>query len=144
MPEPSEPRGRITIERQDDALALRGAIDETAGLSELIDRASGGRPVLDPGGITFINHLGVRDRIRMQAAAQRAGVALERGAARVTSFFASYACDACGREDSLWIDGVADARGLARLHAPAMSCVECGTWIELDDFPARYFSFLSV
>ncbi|HET7502242.1 MAG TPA: hypothetical protein VFK02_14590, partial [Kofleriaceae bacterium] len=125
-------------------------------------RAQGRRLVLDLGGITFINSLGVRDWIRMQTAAQRAGIAVElrrvceplvhqlnmiiatRGAARVTSFFAPYACDTCGREDSLLIDAVAHARGLAQLQPPGMNCAECGARMEFNDFPERYFSFLSV
>jgi anti-anti-sigma regulatory factor len=157
-----ETRGRITLDRQGDVLAIQGAIDESARLSELLERAEGHRLVLDLGGVTFINSLGVRDWIRMQAAAQRAGITVElrrvaeplvhqlnmiiatRGASRVTSFFAPYACDACGREDSLLIDAVANARGLTQLEPPAMTCTECGAQMEFNDFPERYFSFLSV
>jgi anti-anti-sigma regulatory factor len=157
-----ERRGRIAIERQGDVLAITGAIDEAAGLSELLQHAHAGRLVLDLAGVTFINSLGVRDWIRMQAAAQRAGVAIElrrvaeplvhqlnmiiatRGAARVSSFFAPYACDACGREDSLLIDAVAHARSLAQLTAPPLPCADCGEAMAFNDFPERYFSFLSV
>jgi len=157
-----ETRGRISIEPQGGVLVLKGAIDESAGLIGLLERARDHRLVLDLGGITFINSLGVRDWIRMQAAAQRGGIAVElrrvaeplvhqlnmiiatRGAARVTSFFAPYACDGCGREDALLIDAVANARGLAQLEPPAMTCVECGAQMAFNDFPERYFSFLSV
>jgi anti-anti-sigma regulatory factor len=157
-----ETRGRISIDSLGDALAIRGAIDETAGLPDLVDRAQDGRLALDLAGVTFINSLGVRDWIRMQAAAQRAGVALElrrvaeplvhqlnliiatRGAARVTSFFAPYACDGCGREDSLLVDAVAHAGPLSRLEPPSMPCPECGATMAFNDFPERYFSFLSV
>jgi len=156
-----ETRGRMTIDAQGDALLLAGAIDESAALDELIGRAASGRLVLDLGGITFINSLGVRDWIRMQAAAQKANVAVElrrvaeplvhqlnmiiatRGNARVTSFYAPYACDACGREESLLIDAVANAGGLARLEPPPMTCPECGAQMAFNDFPERYFSFLS-
>lgn len=156
-----ETRGRMTIEAQGDALVLAGAIDESAALHELIGRAAAGRLVLDLGGITFINSLGVRDWIRMQAAAQKANLAVElrrvaeplvhqlnmiiatRGNARVTSFFAPYACDACGREESLLIDAVASAGGLAKLEPPPMTCPECGAQMAFNDFPERYFSFLS-
>jgi len=118
--------------------------------------------LLDLGGVAFINSLGVRDWIRLQAAAQRAGIAVElrrvpeplihqlnviistRGRARVVSFFAPYACDACGREDSLLIDAVAHARALARQEPPAMPCADCGGEMAFNDFPERYFSFLSV
>jgi anti-anti-sigma regulatory factor len=157
-----ETRGRITIEPQGGVVALGGAIDESAGLLDLLTRAEHGRLTLDLGAITFINSLGVRDWIRMQAAAQRAGIAVElrrvaeplvhqlnmiiatRGAARVVSFFAPYACDRCGREDSVLIDAIANAPGLARLEPPAVTCVECGARMEFNDFPERYFSFLSV
>jgi hypothetical protein len=67
-----------------------------------------------------------------------------RGASRVTSFFAPYACDACGREDSLLIDAIVYAQGLHRLEPPEVACTECGVLMEFNDFPERYFSFLSV
>jgi len=155
-----ETRGRMTIEAQGDALMIAGAIDEAAALHELVGRAAGGRLVLDLAGVTFINSLGVRDWIRMQAAAQKAGIAVElrrvaeplvhqlnmiiatRGNATVTSFSAPYACDNCGREESLLIDAFANAAGLARMEAPPMPCPECGSAMAFNDFPERYFSFL--
>jgi anti-anti-sigma regulatory factor len=161
MTQGTETRGRMTVTPQGDALVLAGAIDETAGLDQLLQRARG-RLVLDLAAITFINSLGVRDWIRMQAAAQKAGLAVElrrvseplvhqlnmiiatRGNAAVTSFFAPYACDACGREDSLLVDAVAHAARLSRLDPPPMSCPECASPMAFNDFPERYFSFLSV
>jgi anti-anti-sigma regulatory factor len=156
-----ETRGRMTIDPQGDALVIGGAIDEAAALHEMVARANAGRLVLDLGAVTFINSLGVRDWIRMQAAAQKAGLAVElrrvaeplvhqlnmiiatRGNAAVTSFFAPYACDACGREESLLIDAVTYATGLANLEPPPMTCPECGMAMAFNDFPERYFSFLS-
>lgn len=156
-----ETRGRMTIVVQDDALVLGGAIDESSALHELVARARHGRLVLDLAGVTFINSLGVRDWIRMQSAAQQAGLAVElrrvseplvhqlnmiiatRGAATVTSFFAPYACDACGREESVLLDAVASGPTLARLEAPALRCPECGAQMAFNDFPERYFSFLA-
>jgi anti-anti-sigma regulatory factor len=158
----SETRGRITIDRQGEVLVLAGALDEGAQLPALVERAQHQRLVLDLSGITFINSLGVRDWIRMQTEAQRAGVTIElrrvaeplvhqlnmiiatRGASRVTSFFAPYACDACAREESLLIDAIAHAAGLGRLEPPAMTCQDCQGAMEFNDFPERYFSFLSV
>jgi eukaryotic-like serine/threonine-protein kinase len=155
-----ETRGRITITEQGDAIALSGAIDESAALHELPTRARDGRLVLDLAAVTFINSLGVRDWIRMQTAAQQGNLAVElrrvaeplvhqlnmiiatRGTARVTSFFAPYACDACGREDSLLIDAVAHADRLGKLDPPPMACPECGNQMAFNDFPERYFSFL--
>ena len=142
-------------------VVLSGAIDENAGLHELLDMAQGNRLILDLGGITFINSLGVRDWIRLQASATQRGIQVEmrrvaevivhqlnmiiatRGTARVTSFFAPYACDACGREESLLIDAVANGASLMALQAPAMNCPECGAQMAFNDFPERYFSFLT-
>jgi eukaryotic-like serine/threonine-protein kinase len=156
-----ETRGRMTITETGDALALAGSIDETAALHELLSRARGGRLVLDLAAITFINSLGVRDWIRMQAAAQKGNLAVElrrvaeplvhqlnmiiatRGSSVVSSFFAPYACDACGREESLLIDAIANADRLIRLDPPPMTCPECSAQMAFNDFPERYFSFLS-
>lgn len=158
----TETRGRITLTLDGDVLAVAGSIDETARLEELPARARGGRLVLDLGGVTFINSLGVRDWIRMQAAAKQAGVTIElrrvaepvvhqlnmiiaaRGASEVTSFFAPYACDACGREESLLVDVAVHQGRLTRLEAPPMPCPECSAQMAFNDFPERYFSFLSV
>jgi anti-anti-sigma regulatory factor len=152
--DPQGPRGEV--------LAISGSIDETSGLPELVERARDRRLVLDLGGVAFINSLGIRDWIRLLTAAQRAGIAVElrrisepmvqqlnmiiaaRGAARVASFFAPYACDACGHEDTVLVDAIAHARALAALAAPAMDCPACGAGMAFNDFPERYFSFLSV
>ena len=160
----SQTRGRLQVDAGaagSDEIRLSGAIDETATLPELLGHARGGRLVLDLAGVTFINSLGVRDWIRMQQAAQQQGIQLElrrvsepivhqlnmiiatRGNARVTSFYAPYACDACGREDSLLVDTVAHAERLARLDPPPQVCSECGAPMAFNDFPERYFSFLA-
>lgn len=158
----SDTPSRMTVTEQGDAHFLAGSIDESANLLELLGRARTGRLVLDLAGVTFINSLGVRDWIRMQASAIQQGLAVElrrvaeplvhqlnmiiatRGNARVVSFFAPYACDACGKEDSLLVDAVANAERLARLEPPPMVCPECGAQMAFNDFPERYFSFLSV
>jgi anti-anti-sigma regulatory factor len=161
---PTQPPGRLTVTEvtgADNALVLAGAIDETAHLSGFLARARGGRLALDLAGVTFINSLGVRDWIRLVAAAQAAGLAVElrrvseplihqlnmiiaaRGDAQVTSFYAPYACDSCGREESLLIDAVAHRERLLRLEPPPMACPECAAPMAFNDFPERYFSFLS-
>jgi anti-anti-sigma regulatory factor len=152
---------RLQVQPGQGQLVLSGAIDETAGLMDLLGRAENGSLALDLAGVTFINSLGVRDWIRMQAQATQRGVKIElrrvaevlihqlnmiiatRGTARVTSFFAPYACDRCGREESLVVDAVANADKLAQLQAPPMTCPECGGAMAFNDFPERYFSFLS-
>jgi anti-anti-sigma regulatory factor len=151
----------MQVQPAGDHLALSGAIDEHAGLDQLLGRAQSGRLALDLAGITFINSLGVRDWIRLQAAATKQGIQLElrrvaeviihqlnmiiatRGTSHVTSFFAPYACDACGREESLLVDAVAHGAALAQMQPPAMTCPECAAQMAFNDFPERYFSFLT-
>ncbi len=151
----------MQVTPENGVLMLAGPIDETAGLNALLGRAEAGRLVLDLGGITFINSLGVRDWIRMQAAATQQGIKVElrrvaeviihqlnmiiatRGTAKVTSFYAPYACDACGREETVLIDAVANASQLQALQPPAITCPECGAPMAFNDFPERYFSFLT-
>ena len=155
-------RGRLHIDPGpaggQDQWVLSGAIDETSGLVEMLGRAHDGRLVLDLAGVNFINSLGVRDWIRMQSEATRQSIAIElrrvsepiihqlnmiiatRGTSRVASFFAPYACDACGREESLLVD--ATSPGLVQLVAPPQKCPECAAEMAFNDFPERYFSFL--
>ena len=152
---------RMQVQPAEGQLLLSGAIDETAGLMELLDRAEGGQLVLDLAGVSFINSLGVRDWIRMQLSATQRGIRIElrrvaevivhqlnmiiatRGTSHVASFFAPYACDRCGREESLVVDAVANAAQLAQLQPPPQTCPECGSPMAFNDFPERYFSFLS-
>lgn len=146
---------------RDGQLALAGSIDETARLVDLLGHARDHALALDLAEITFINSLGVRDWIRMQQVATERGIRIElqrvaevlvhqlnmiiatRGTAEVSSFFAPFACDACGREESLLIDAVALRPQLARLEPPAKTCPECSAQMAFNDFPERYFSFLA-
>ena len=156
----TETCGRLTIAPGEGQLVLAGSIDESSELDALLDRAQRGALVLDLAGVTFINSLGVRDWIRMLAAAARRTIAIElrrvsepiihqlniiiatRGSARVRSFYAPYACDACGREESLLVDVDAYGAQLAKLVPPPMTCPECRSAMAFNDFPERYFSFL--
>jgi eukaryotic-like serine/threonine-protein kinase len=61
----------------------------------------------------------------------------------VMSFYAPYACDACGREESLLFDAVAHGTQLQRLEPPPMKCPECAAQMAFNDFPERYFSFMT-
>lgn len=154
-------QGRLTIDEKLDQLVLSGSIDETAEVIKLLDYAKNGQLNLDLGGIGFINSLGVRDWIRMQAMATQKHIAIElrhvsepivhqlnmiiatRGTATVASFFAPYACDACGREDSLLVDAKLHAESLRRLAPPMATCRECGAVMAFNDFPERYFTFVN-
>ena len=41
------------------------------------------------------------------------------------------------------VDAVADRERLLRLEPPPMTCPECAAQMVFNDFPERYFSFLS-
>jgi hypothetical protein len=150
---------RLTITRTADAIALTGVIDEASYLGELLP-AGPGLLRLDLAGVTFINSLGVREWIRFLATAAQGGVKVElarvsepliqqlnmivaaRGQADVLSFYAPYACDACGREESLLIDLAVHRAQLVKGDAPPAKCPECGADMAFNDFPQRYFLFL--
>jgi hypothetical protein len=153
--------GRLRIEAKPGELVLSGAIDETADLMSMLSHSKDKELVLDLHGVTFINSIGVRDWIRMQSAATAQGLQIElrrvceviihqlsmivatRGTSRVASFYAPYACDACGREESHLIDAASAHEQLTQLRAPDMTCPECGAAMAFNDFPERYFSFLT-
>ena len=157
----TEIRGRLYIDPgANGTWVLAGSIDETSQLGELLASAQNGRLVLDLGGVQFINSLGVRDWIRMQTEATKQNLAIDllrvsepiihqfnmiiatRGNSHVASFYAPYACDACGREESLLVDADAHAASLAQLVPPTQACPECAAQMAFNDFPERYFSFL--
>ena len=160
LTELTELRGRLRVEASGERWLLSGSIDETSQLSELLGRAKGGRLVLDLASVQFINSLGVRDWIRMQAEATQRRLAIDlhrvsepiihqfnmiiatRGTCHVASFYAPYACDGCGREESLLIDAEVNAPSLAQLVPPGQTCPECAAQMAFNDFPERYFSFL--
>jgi hypothetical protein len=141
-------------------LTLAGAIIENANLVRLLDHARDKRLVLDLGGITFINSLGIREWIRMQQAAERARLRLEllrvaepivhqlnimpaaRGVSIVTSFFAPYYCDNCDQDHSVLLDVRDHGASLARKRAPAAECPDCKRALELGEPPEIYFTFL--
>jgi hypothetical protein len=134
-----------------------GAIDEKAQLQPLLRWSNGKLLVLDLAGVTFINSIGVREWVRLQAAARDAGVKIElrnvaealvlqlnivpaaRTASEVKSFYATYLCDACGEEQPELIE-VAE---LTDMTAPARSCRACKQPATLADPPELYFSFLA-
>jgi hypothetical protein len=154
----SAPRLRVATSASGEVV-LTGVIDEHARLLEQVQLAP--RLVLDLGGVTFINSLGVRDWIRLLARAIEARVHLElvrvseplvqqlnmiiatRAGVVVRSFFAPFACDRCGREDSVCLEVEPHRAALRAQRAPAIACPDCGAEMAFNDFPERYFSFLA-
>ncbi|HEX5061146.1 MAG TPA: STAS domain-containing protein [Kofleriaceae bacterium] len=152
---------RLTSEVRGNHLTLAGMIDEHADLARLLEHAKDKQLVIDLGGVTFINSLGIRDWIRMQQAAQSAGIAIElrrvaepvvhqlnimpaaRGVSMVTSFFAAYVCDDCDQEHRMLLDVRTHGSDLAKLRAPAMKCPDCQHDMDIANPPEFYFMFLA-
>ncbi|MBL0220146.1 MAG: hypothetical protein IPQ07_40540 [Myxococcales bacterium] len=158
---PPSARRPFSWQRHGDHLVLTGAIDETARLAELVAEAVDGKLALDLGGITFINSIGVREWVRLQAGAAEAKIQLElrrvaevlihqlnivpaaRGASTVTSFFASYLCEYCDDQHPSLIDIESHRAELARMQPPPMRCPSCTKAMAFCDPAELYFSFLS-
>ena len=135
---------------------ISGAIDERAQLASLVPSAQNGKLVLDLGGVTFINSLGVREWVRLQTAARTAGVKLQlrrvaevlihqlnivpaaRAASEVQSFFATYVCEHCDEEQ----DELLEVAKLG-IEAPPAVCRQCKRQAVLAEAPELYLSFLS-
>lgn len=151
---------RLTIERSSpEELVLSGVIDEHARLHEVVTPEHR-RLVLDLGDVTFINSLGVRDWIRFLAKLAADRIQLElvrvaeplvhqfnmivatRNGAQVRSFFAPFACDACGLEKSICLEVQPNLQALRALRPPDVACPTCRAPMAFNDFPERYFSFL--
>ncbi len=150
--------GRLDVKVAGQRVTLAGRIDDVTSFAEVLPHLPSGNLVIDTGGVTFINSVGMREWVRFVRALRERGstIALERVAevvmsqmnlvrelamsVTVTSFHAPYDCPACGAETSQLVDAVGHAEALARLEAPAMPCPECGAAMELGDFPERYLS----
>jgi hypothetical protein len=153
-------RATMTCQVKNGQLVLTGAIDERARLTELLDTVEGNHIVLDLAGITFINSIGVREWIRMQAVAMASEITIElrrvvipivhqlniviatRGTSLVTSFYAPYFCDHCDRETPTLLDVAVHRKELAHLKAPTIKCPECAKDMEFTEAPEIFFSFL--
>lgn len=129
-------------------ITIVGRIDDAAQLQALASSAPAGEVVIDTEGVTFVNSVGMREWIRL-VRALKGRVRLERvadvlmtqmnliaelaGAVAISSFHAQYVCPACGHEGAPLVEvtGVMAAM-------PALPCPECGSAMELADFPERY------
>jgi len=139
-------------------IAMAGRIDDSATLGGLAPQVPPGSVVIDTGGVTFVNSVGMREWLRLLRALRARGerVVLERVAdvlmtqinmihefrdtVVIVSFHAQYVCPACGAEAAPLVDAVANAEALRELKPPRLPCPECGAEMELGDFPERYLS----
>jgi anti-anti-sigma regulatory factor len=141
-------------------LTLAGRIDDTAPLAGMVAQLVATELVIDAGGVTFINSIGVRHWVRFLRALAAAGVRVRleplsevmvtqlnlvpdmAAGATVAAVLAPYACDACGAEVSQRLDLAAHAAALRAGTPPVFPCAECGNRLVLADYPDRFFSFL--
>ncbi len=148
--------GRLEIEVTPGRLTLTGRIDDSSPLGELAPQIPAGDITIDTDGVTFVNSIGMREWMRLvRALRERGTVTFERVAdvlitqmnlrpefsgSQVTSFHAQYVCPSCGAEQAPLVDAVANAQALRQMQAPKLPCSECGTAMDLADFPERYLS----
>lgn len=147
----------LDVRIEDHRVHFSGRIDDTAQLDRLASELPAGPIVLDTDGVTFINSIGMREWIRFVRAIRAGGrqLTLERVAdvlmtqmnminelhgITVTSFHAQYACGHCGFESQPLIDAIANQQALKMLAPPRLPCPECGSNMDLADFPERYLS----
>jgi anti-anti-sigma regulatory factor len=149
-----------TSSPEGDVLTIVGEIEDATELASNADGV-GKNVIVDIGGVTFINSVGVREWVTLldKLAAKGSSVTLRnvsepmvrqmtmvieaRGDAKVVSFFAPYVCNNCGEERALLVDVNKHADALTNMMPPKLSCPACGGEAELDEFPNRYLSFLT-
>jgi len=148
--------GRLDVQVTGTRVVMVGRIDDGCQLGEFAPQLPAGALTIDTDGVTFVNSIGMREWIRLlRALRERGGVTLERVAdvlmtqmnllpemagVQIASFHAQYACNKCGAESAPVVDAVANRAELAAMRAPKLPCPECGTLMELADFPERYLS----
>ena len=146
----------VRIDMAGSRVVLVGRIDDSCQLSEIAPQLPAGTITIDTEGVTFVNSVDMREWVRLlRALRERGSVVLERVAdvlmtpmnlltelagIPIHSFHAQYACNACGAESAPLVDAVVHRAELVRMQAPKLPCPECGTRMELADFPERYLT----
>jgi anti-anti-sigma regulatory factor len=151
----------FSVTRSPGRLVLAGRIDERAHIGDLAASVTENVLAIDLAGVTYINSLGVRDWVNFLRTLARRDVQLTlercaevmvlqmnmivdaRGTARVASFFAPFACDACGWEGAKLVttDDVQPMVSVGR--SPETECPDCAKPARFADFVDRYFLFLT-
>lgn len=155
------PNLSVAIDDQPRAqvLVLRGQIEDDADLGSLGDSLH--RPVVvNLEGVDFINSLGVRAWVVFLEGLRGRGVAVvlrrvseamvdqmnmimeARCHATIESFYAPYACPACGLETRGLLEVGVYAPALRRHAPPRLPCPSCRGDMVFDDIPSRSLLFL--
>ncbi len=150
--------GRLSVTRTPNRIVLSGRLDDAAPLSSLATNELSRELVVDTGGITFVNSIGIREWMRLLRTLQEGGIRVilenvadvlitqmnmipeARGEASIASFHALYACEGCGAESTPLVEVAPNRELLLAMKAPTMKCHECGGKMELGDYPERYLS----
>ena len=151
--------GRLEVTITGSRVTFQGRIDDGSPLGELAGKIPAGPVTLDTGAVTFVNSIGMREWIRMLRVLRERGIVTlenvadvlmtqmnlvpelaENPTMRIASFHAQYACPKCGNEVAPVVDAIANADALRQMRAPTLPCPECGSDIELGDFPERYLT----
>ncbi len=161
-------RTRIEMERLGTTVVFRtvGFIDEDVNFSVLLERMRALASEIDTvqfdlGSVTGLNSCGVREWIilmeRMPNTLSRVfskvcGTFIEqvnmvpsmlgRGAWKMLSFEAPYACGPCGKDYQTTLDPSMIKPKDGKFRAPAVNCPKCGCKMEFDWIEEEYFSFL--
>jgi hypothetical protein len=136
-------------------IALEGAIDDQAKLLPVLEHANRQRQLaLDLGGIRFINSIGVREWIKLLAAAAKQNIALAlhrvpvvmvhqlnlvpatRGGT-IHSFMVPYVCGDCDFETDFELTAT-EAK-----TTPVKACPDCKKDMSFRDPPEIYLGFLA-
>lgn len=142
---------RLQVRVVGNHVTLVGRIDDSTSFADVAGRLGAGEVAIDTEGVTFVNSIGMREWIRLLRALREGGhpVRLERvadvlmtqmnliaelaGALTISSFHAQYVCPACGAETAPLVEVSGQPTTM-----PALPCPECGSAMELADFPERY------
>ena len=157
----SEPAPNFTVTRSPGRLVLAGRIDERSHVGDLAEMIDEPSIAIDLSGVTYINSLGVRDWVSFLRVLAKRDVTLTlercaevmvlqmnmivdaRGAAKVASFYAPFACDACGWEGATLVETDEVAPMVSAGRAPEIECPDCKQQARFADFVDRYFLFLT-
>jgi len=127
-------------------IALEGAIDDQAKLLPVLEHANRQRQLaLDLGGIRFINSIGVREWIKLLAAAAKQNIALALHRVPVVmvhqltihSFMVPYVCGDCDFETDFELTAT-EAK-----TTPVKACPDCKKDMSFRDPPEIYLGFLA-
>jgi CheY-like chemotaxis protein len=141
----------------------------TASLQGIFDEQTDFRPLLasladEPHvdfmmqGVTYMSSSGVRAwcnfigqlqgksysfrHCSLAFASQAAMVPMVTGEGEVISVEAPYFCETCDREETRLVESALVKQADGTVQAPPLHCHVCGSALEFDDIPGRYFAFL--